>query len=138
MVVISEIEDLVDHVDEILGEIEEELLQRDQLIQRLEQFIRNPSEIRRRSTPGSSPDIFDPKLGAWLEGQDPTRSVEPTSFIRQDNPDGSPDLIRRDHPDEPSPVRDLFKLVTRDLAEIKSASERARECLFAQVSYTVL
>ena len=89
--VASEIGGLVDHIDEILGEIEEQLLQRDQLIQRL---TTNPNQLIRQASP-----------------------------IRNE-------LIRQDEPVETVSWLDLLELVSVDLSELKSATDRARECIF--------
>lgn len=111
----SEIEELVDHVDEILGEIEEEVLQRDRLIQRQKQIISQTLSCREKEDPSNE-----------RVGLDATNPVNPAQLIRQPDP-AEPSSFER------SPVCDLLKLATRDLTEIKSATERARECLFTQV-----
>jgi hypothetical protein len=116
----SEIGDLVDHIDEILGEIEEELLMRDRLIQHLRQ-----NELSQQTNP-----IHDNPV-------EPVRQFgHEEELIQRANPD---EIIRQVNPDEMSSKetsswRDLLTQATGDLTEIKFATERARKCLFLQVT----
>jgi len=128
-VVISEIEDLVDHIDEILGEIEEELLKRDQLIQHLNQFVQksDPAQNQEPDLNNLKPDPIRQDRAKRIKRAGPNQfEPDPNRF--------EPDFPEEGFSYEGSPASDLFKLVTSDLAQIKSASERARECLFAQMS----
>ena len=132
MVAMSEIGDLVDHIDEILGEIEEELLKRDRLIQHLRQnqLIQQPNPIQnkpiRNDNPVESIRQFGQELIQWANPDELIRQVNPNE-IRQDNPDEMSSM-------ETSSWRDLLTQATGDLTEIKFATERARERLFLQVA----
>ena len=141
----SEIEELVDHVDELLGEIEEEVLKRDQLIQYQNQIIRTlkttpnlsqEDQLSREAKPVHSIlRVTFKQLGLDAIKNAPIHTKS-ASLIRQVNPEDP--LLRQVNPEEPSsfeqsPLSDLLKLATRNLTEIKSATARARECLFTQV-----
>jgi hypothetical protein len=105
--------DLADRVDETVGEIEEKVFQRHQLIDRLNQQMRPCSDNDLPDNPDShGSGLDDPAHGRWIRAPE----FEETVSV------------------ERSSLRDLFELVTCDLTEIKSAATLAQERLCAQVS----
>jgi hypothetical protein len=122
-IAMSEIGDLVDHIDEILGEIEEELLMRDRLIQHLRQ-----NELSQPTNPiQNRHDNLVEAIRQFGHEEELIQRANPDEIIRQVNPDMMSSK-------ETSSWRDLLTQATGDLTEIKFATERARKCLFLQVT----